>query len=190
MMNVVIPRRHDQPLQPIGSPRHVDMHPVVLQGIEHADHQSHPPRSPPKERPGENIRKIHQNLLRHGGTRSREPIHIGWGMMPFMNPPDMRRMHEAMNPIMAEVGDHEIAQYADWERHGQDRVRQLGADGDIPVDVSRRRKDDKLKHDEDRQIVQNHLPIGHLSSRPQQLNRCNPDQSSEKQQREKQIVIE
>ncbi len=38
-------------------------------------------------------------------------------MMPFMNPPNMRRMHEAMYPIMTEVGDHEIAQQADQERH-------------------------------------------------------------------------
>jgi hypothetical protein len=107
-----------------------------------------------------------------------------------MNPPDMRRMHEAMYPIMAEVGYYEIAQYTDRERHGQNRVRPLGADGDIPIDVSRRRKNDKLKHDEDCQIVQNHLAIGHLSSGPHKLDRRNPDQSSEKQQREKQIVVE
>ena len=33
----------------------------------------------------------------------RKPIHVRWRMMPFMNPPDMSRMHKTMHPIQAKV---------------------------------------------------------------------------------------
>jgi hypothetical protein len=99
-------------------------------------------------------------------------------------------MHEAMDPIMAKVGNHEIAQHTGHEWHGKDHVRQLGRDGDVSINVACQRKDNKLKNDKGRQIVQDHLTIGHLSRRAPELNRCDPDQSPEEQQWEKQIVIE
>jgi hypothetical protein len=74
-------------------------------------------------------------------------------------------MHEAMNPIMAKVGDHEIAQHTDQEWQGKDHLGQLGTDGEVLINLFRQWENNKLKDDEGRQIVQDHLAIKHHSRR-------------------------
>src|SRR6516225_4941723 len=93
VMNVVIARSDEYPLQPSRSPGYIHMHPIILNCVEHGQHDAKPPGRNIQQRECDKIRYIDQELLRDCGPYAAKPIHVTGRVMPFVNTPNEFGMH-------------------------------------------------------------------------------------------------
>ncbi len=189
VMDVVIPWGHDRPFEPVGAPHNVDVHPVVLQIVEEADRELHPPGRKIQKGIGKQIGKIDDDILRDRRTKSCKPIHVGGRMVPLMNPPDMLCVHQPMNPVMPEIRDKNVAEQAQQQRHLVNDLRQVWTDGDEPIDsLGDRDHAEPIDRDQE-DIPPDQLPIGNPSRRPEQFERGHDEQAQDKHEWIDQMVV-
>jgi hypothetical protein len=110
--------------------------------------------------------------------------------MPFMNAPDISVMHQSMNPIMAEVCNHQIAQHPHRQRQLKNHGRHIRPDRNQTVVLFRDRHHPKPVTGAEENIVPQDLPIIHLPGRPDPLDAGHHDEPHDEHEWEKQIVIE
>ena len=148
---MVIPRRHDQPTPANSiatSHSHASSRSTELRD---ADHQIPSTRGTRRETSRQRSRAgSHRaccgTVMRVAG----QPIHVGRGMMPFMNTPDRRRMHADDASNSAPKSRSRNSRDDGPKRHGQDRCPAARADDMIPrFDYPADRRCRNLKDDEE-----------------------------------------
>ena len=115
------------------------MHPVILKDADDSSCSGHPPRRYVHHGIGQHIWNVDDEEVRDCGSRSAKPVHVGWRMVPLVDPPEELGMGEPVHPIVAEVGQDEVkqdshakGQVSDGRRRGMiagHNIIQINADG-------------------------------------------------------------
>jgi len=76
MMNVMVPRRHNNPFQRSIAPPNIQMHEVILSYVLEDNRPEHPPRRDAEKHSGRYIGQVNQRMLDDRASDARKPIHI------------------------------------------------------------------------------------------------------------------
>ena len=101
VMNMVIPRSNEYPLQPPIAPPDIEMHEIICDGVFQINCPKHPPRRKFKKSSDQNIWQVLQGRLDDGEPDAAHPVQISWRVMPLMCSPQITRVLQPVNPIRA-----------------------------------------------------------------------------------------
>ena len=103
VVNMMVARGDNEIFQPGGFPGHVHMHPGIAGDVLHGDQQKNPFWHFHQQRFRRNESEIKQNDVRDRSSKTGKPVHVVRIVMPLVGPPQGPSVHEAMNPIKAEI---------------------------------------------------------------------------------------
>src|SRR5438132_14157554 len=76
VMDMVVAWRHEDPLQPSRAPRHVHVHPIILEEALREDQHEEPGGRVMQQGRAECERQVEQDLVRHRGANAGQPVHV------------------------------------------------------------------------------------------------------------------